>query len=300
MSGWSGFGLTDDAVFTSHRGEMILGDGGMATMLQAAGLPLGEWPHRWNLDHPDRVAAVHAAYAAAGARWVQTNTFGAARPALAAQGLAEQVVAVNQAAVRCARAGAPGVAVLGCLGPTGAADPGAWEALYAEQVRALAEAGVDGFIVETILSLAEGAAAVRAAKTAGVVFASYTPGPDGALLDGTSPEEAARSFTAAGAAVVGVNCGSGPESLLEPARRLVREGRAPVLVAPNAGLPVITGSAARYDLSPDAFARAAIQFQKVGVRLFGGCCGTTPDHLRAAAGALASPPLTPRIRPPAS
>jgi methionine synthase I (cobalamin-dependent) len=267
----------------------------MGTGLQEVGLPPGVGSERWCLEHPEAVQAVHAAHQAAGARWVQTNSFGANGGRLAVDGLAGQVVAVNAAAVRLAREGAPGLPVLGCLGPTTA--PSAdWERLYVEQAEALAAAGVDGYIVETVVAIGEGMAAVRAAYAvnSGPVLASYTPGADGNTLDGTPPEAMAEALRTAGAVVVGVNCGAGPESLLEPARRLVQCGIAPVLAAPNAGLPEwpdgVTGRA-RYPLNPQGFGRAAKQFQDAGVALFAGCCGVSATHLQAAAGALG---ITPR------
>ena len=205
---------------------VVVGDGAMGTMLQAAGLPLGTAADRWTLEYPDRVTAVHLAYAAAGARWLQTNTFGANRARLALVGLEEQVERINVQAVACARA-VPGMNVLGSIGPTALAC-GEWDALYAEQCVALAAAGVDGFMVETIIALDEGIAAVRAAADTGrLVIASYTPGAEGHLLDGTLAEMAARALVRAGACVVGVNCGAGPETLMPAVARLVTAGEAP-------------------------------------------------------------------------
>jgi 5-methyltetrahydrofolate--homocysteine methyltransferase len=268
--------------------DTTLGDGAMGTMLQAAGLPLGAAPERWNLERPEAVTWVHAAHAAAGAQWATTNTFGANGLRLALSGLGTRVEEVNRAAVQCARAGAPGLTVLGSMGPTGTARVQSWEKAYREQAEALAGACVDGFMVETIVLPAEGAAAVRAAVAtgAGPVFAAFTPGDDGCLLDGTSPETAAEALFRAGAFAVGLNCGSGPESLLEGVRRLVRADLGPVLAAPNAGLPLIEAGRAVYSLSPDAFARSAIQLEGLGARFLAGCCGTSPEHVAAAARAL--------------
>jgi methionine synthase I (cobalamin-dependent) len=269
-------------------GTMLLagtpGSGEGCTTRHSGGLQVSDCPERWNLERPEAVAAVHAAYAAAGARWLQTNTFGATAPRLARCGLEAQVAEVNAAAVRAAREGAGPVPVLASIGPTGSPDPEVWRFAYAEQVKALA--GVDGFVVETIVRLDEGLAAVRAAVAAGSgpVLASWTPARGGELLDGTGLEEAAVSFMESGAAAVGVNCGEGPESLLGPARRLVALGLCPVLARPNAGLPRIekeTGPV--YTLTAQEFARAADEFFAAGVRLFGGCCGTTPEHIAAAA-----------------
>lgn len=270
--------------------SVAVGDGAMGTMLQLAGLPVGTAPEAWNLERQHEVRRVHNLYSAAGCRWLTTNTFGANRPRLAAHGLAGRLFEINTSAVRAATDAAPGLPRLLSVGPTGG-DPSTWAAAYSEQCEIPAGL-VAGYLVETIVSLPEGLAAVRAAVAArsGLVIASFTPGPDGRLLDGTTPESAAEALVRAGAAAIGVNCGSGPASLLAPARRLVAAEQGPVYAAPNAGLPVDSGGGLRYDLPLDAFVEAAIQFGEMGVRLFAGCCGTTPDHLRAAAAALSGLP----------
>lgn len=269
-------------------GVLLIGDGAIGTALQAQGLPRGESPERWNLEHPSRVRALHAEYARAGAAWVQTNTFGGTRPRLLPAGLADRLGEIQAAAVRLAREAAPGLMVLGTLGPT-TSEPGTWQQAYDEQATALAEVGVDGFIVETVVRLEEGVAAIRAAVAtrAGPVWACFTPARNGALLDGTAPERAAEAFVAAEASVVGVNCGVGWESLLEPARRLIAAELAPVLAAPSAGLPDLRCDPPRYPTTPEAFARAGARFRDVGAALLAGCCGTTPGHIRCAVTVLA-------------
>lgn len=271
------------------RSPFVLGDAAMGTALQARGLAVGQAPEPWSLEHPEVVAEIHSAHVAAGARWVQTNTFGGNRVRLAYCGLERDVERVSAAAVRCARGAAGGVAVLGCVGPAGG-DPADWDTVYAEQCEALVRQGVEGLVVETILGVAEGATAIRAASRAGAwILASFTPGLDGNLLDGTLAEVAAEQFARAGAGAIGVNCGYGPEALLAPVRRLVAAEVAPVLARPNAGLPEWQDGLACYALPPDAFARAAIQFREAGATLIAGCCGTTPQHLRAAALLLNTP-----------
>lgn len=263
-----------------------LGDGGITTSLQALGLELEALPEAWNLTHPEQVAAVHRRFADAGAGWSTTNTFGANRGRLEAFGLEARLGEVCRAAVACARYGAPGTPVMASLGPV----PLEAEALplYLETVEALAGVGVDGFLVETVISLPQGCAGVRAAVEArcGPVWASFTPDAGGNLLDGTSLESAAAELFQAGASVVGVNCGGGPESLLAAVRRLAALQEGPVLAAPNAGLPCVESGRAAYALQPDSFARAAIQFVEAGASLVAGCCGVGPEHVRAAAQAL--------------
>lgn len=264
----------------------LLGDGGISTSLQALGLAPEALPEAWNLAHPERVSSMHRAFAAAGAEWTTANTFGANRPRLARFGLEKKLAEICGAAVRCAREGAPDLPVLGSIGPV----PLEAEAfpLYLETVEALAAAGVDGLLVETLVSLPHALAALRAAAEvgAGYLVASVTPGEAGDLLDGTPLETAARELFRAGAAVVGVNCGAGPEGMLEPVRRLVRLQEGPVLAAPNAGLPYPGAGGLVYSLQSDSFGRAAIQFVEAGASLVAGCCGVAPEHIRAASLAL--------------
>jgi methionine synthase I (cobalamin-dependent) len=264
---------------------MLLGDGAIGTMLQSFGLEVGRAPEPWNLEWPDRVAEVHRQYGAAGAAWVTTNSFGANRARLASAGREHELEQINREAVRLAREGSS-ARVVASVGPTGIRDSAECDRIYEEQVGVLAGAGAETFLVETIVSLAEGVSAVRAAARFGAVWATFTPSDAGLLLDGSDPEVAAELLVRAGASVVGVNCGSGPASLLLVARRLVRADLAPVLAAPNAGLPRWADGRPLYDLSPDGFARAAIQFQEFGVRYFAGCCGTSPEHIAAAHRAL--------------
>lgn len=265
---------------------VALGDAAMGTALQARGLPLQGIPELWNLERPGEVTAVHRAHLEAGARWVQTNTFGANRIRLARCGMEAQVDRIAAAAVACAREASGSIPVLGCVGPAGG-EAAAWDAIYAEACEALACHGVEGIVVETILGLAEGVAAIRAATGTGRwVMASYTPARDGNLLDGIRAEEAAAEFVRAGASAIGVNCGFGPQAMLPAVQRLAALELAPVLARPNAGLPEWRDGLAYYRLEPDAFARAAIQFQEAGACLVAGCCGTTERHLRAAAKAL--------------
>jgi methionine synthase I (cobalamin-dependent) len=258
---------------------VLLGDGGIGTELQRAGFPTGEPADAASINASDAVACVHAAYAAAGAQWSTTNTF-AAGPQRWGARLGE----VCRAAVDAARRGAPDLPVLGSVGPL-LLQPGV-ESLYEETVAALVAAGVDGFLVETIVDLRSGEAAVQAAAGAGLVIASFTTGRDGRLLDGREPEHAAAALVRAGASAIGANCGYGPDEMLDVVRRLVAAQEGPVLAAPNAGLPTMIEGRACYNLSADSFARAAIQFSEAGARLIAGCCGTTPEHIRAASSAL--------------
>ena len=263
----------------------LLFDGGMGTMLQAAGLVAGEVPELWCLTHADAVTAVHRAYVESGSDVVTTNTFGANRLKLAGAAAVDDVFA---AAVACARAaGARYVAA--DIGPTGAllrplgtlSFDEAYD-LFAEEARAAARAGADLFIVETMTDLAEAKAAYLACRenTDLPVIVTMTFGEDGRTFLGTSPEIAAVTFDALGADAVGINCSLGPTELLPLAKRMRAVTAKPLLVQANAGLPHVEGDATVYDIGPEAYADAVRELVDAGVDLVGGCCGTTPAYIR--------------------
>ena len=273
--------LTDALAGDAH----LLFDGGMGTMLQAAGLVAGEVPELWCLTHADAVTAVHRAYVESGSDVVTTNTFGANRLKLAGAAAVDDVFA---AAVACARAaGARYVAA--DIGPTGAllrplgtlSFDEAYD-LFAEEARAAARAGADLFIVETMTDLAEAKAAYLACRenTDLPVIVTMTFGEDGRTFLGTSPEVAAVTFDALGADAVGINCSLGPTELLPLAKRMRAVTAKPLLVQANAGLPHVEGDATVYDIGPEAYADAARALVDAGVDLVGGCCGTTPAYIR--------------------
>lgn len=273
--------LTDALAGDAH----LLFDGGMGTMLQAAGLVAGEVPELWCLTHADAVTAVHRAYVEAGSDVVTTNTFGANRLKLAGAAAVNDVFA---AAVACARAaGARYVAA--DIGPTGAllrplgtlSFDEAYD-LFAEEARAAARAGADLFIVETMTDLAEAKAAYLACRenTDLPVIVTMTFGEDGRTFLGTSPEVAAVTFDALGADAVGINCSLGPTELLPLAKRMRAVTAKPLLVQANAGLPHVEGDATVYDIGPEAYADAVRALVDAGVDLVGGCCGTTPAYIR--------------------
>lgn len=274
-------------------------DGGMGTMLQAAGLAAGELPELLCLTDPEAITAIHAAYVAAGSEAVTTNTFGANARKLGDTATVEDVF---DAAVRCARAsGARYVA--GDIGPLGAllrpmgtvTFDEAYE-LFAQQARAAAHAGVDFFIIETMTDLAEIRAAVLACRenTDLPVFATMTFEEDGRTFLGTSPEVAAITLDALGADVVGINCSLGPTELRPFAARMLAVTEKPVMVQANAGLPRVEDGATVYDILPDAYARAVHDMVADGVGIIGGCCGTNPDYIHLLAGIVAD--HTPAVR----
>jgi 5-methyltetrahydrofolate--homocysteine methyltransferase len=285
------------------RERVWLLDGAMGTLLQAGGLPAGRPPDELNLTNADAVRAAHAAYVAAGARILLTNTFGATKPRLSSYKLGAKVAEINRAAVAHARAAAgEGVLVAGDLGPLGEyVEPvgklsfeDAYRA-FAEQARVLAAAGVDLIIIETIADVREAKAAVMAARAAfrGAIVACMTFEADGRTITGTPPAVAAAVLTAAGADGVGANCSVGPRELVGIIREMAAVTDAPLCAEPNAGLPRLTGKQTVFKQAPEPFAKWAPELVKAGASIVGGCCGTTPAHIRAVAAAVESlKPLT--------
>ncbi|MDN0055794.1 homocysteine S-methyltransferase family protein [Collinsella ihumii] len=277
----------------------LLFDGGMGTMLQAAGLAAGELPELLNLSDPDAITAIHAAYVAAGSEVVTTNTFGANALKLKDAASVEEIFS---AGVRCARAsGARYVAAdIGPLGtlmrPMGTLSFDEAYRLFAQQVRAAVDAGADLFVIETMTDLAEIRAAVLAARENSElpIFATMTFEEDGRTFLGTSPEAAAITLDALGADVVGINCSLGPAELRPLARRMLAVTDKPVMVQANAGLPRTEGGRTVYDIDPEAYAAAVADMVDDGVAVIGGCCGTTPDYIGLLADLIANRAPAPR------
>ena len=261
-------------------------DGAMGTMLQQVGLPAGVPPEKMNLTAPQAVEAVHAAYAAAGADILTANTFGASR-----RKLGEDPTPYIAAAVAAARrAAGPDKYVALDAGPLGALlEPfGGMSfdeayAMYAEIMEAGAAAGADLILIETVSDLLEAKAALLAAKerTNLPVFVTMTFGEDGRTFLGVDPAAAAVTLTSLGADVIGINCSAGPRELRPVLQDFCRHTHLPVMIQPNAGLPRLEDGETVYDVTPEEFARWAEIFLADGAAILGGCCGTTPDHIRA-------------------
>lgn len=279
--------------------RVLVCDGAMGTMLYAEGVFVNRSFDALNVSDPDLVERIHRAYRDAGADVLETNTFGANRPRLESFGLADELVALNQAGVRLARraAGSDGY-VAGAMGPLGVGgDPQdsavqrETEASFREQAVALAEGGVDLFVLETFRSVDEASAAIRAVQSVSTlpVVAQMTLVESGTTPDGVSPEGFAARLVAEGASVVGVNCGAGPVAMLETVQQLHAATAVPLAAQPNAGLPRQVEGRTMYMSSPDYLASYARRFIRSGVRLVGGCCGTTPDHIREIAAITTQP-----------
>jgi methionine synthase I (cobalamin-dependent) len=285
------------------RQRPLLCDGGMGTQLIARGLGPGECADLWNLTRPDDVREVHRAYRAAGCDLLTTCSFQANTLALAAHGLADQADAINQAAAANARAATDDQAwVLGDIGPSGAfLEPmgemtvGQLQQVFARQARALLDGGADAFIIETMSDPGEVAAAIVAARSVAPVpiIATYAfeRSGDGAFrtMMGTTPSAAVSAAIDAGADVVGANCGTslGLADYVALAGELVAAaGDVPVIVQPNAGTPVSQDGRMVHPASPADMAALVAPLCDAGVRVIGGCCGTTPAHLHAMAAAM--------------
>lgn len=278
--------------------HVLVCDGAMGTRLYAKGVFVNRCFDSLNLTQPDLVAEVHLEYVRAGADVIETNTFGSNRIKLASFGLSEKLHAINVQGVRIARHAAREQAyVAGAIGPLGIRiEPwgrmGVDEAQerFAEQARALLDGGVDLFIIETFRDLNELRAAVAAVRSlCGLpIVAQLTAEEDGNSLDGAPPEEFTPLLEATGADVIGLNCSVGPASLLESIERMAAVTRARLSAQPNAGKPRDIEGRTIYLSSPEYMASYARRFIESGVRLVGGCCGTTPEHIRQIKAAVRS------------
>ncbi|HSC26131.1 MAG TPA: homocysteine S-methyltransferase family protein, partial [Vicinamibacterales bacterium] len=261
-------------------------------------LPPGGCGEAWNLDAPEKVLAIQRAYADAGSDCLITNTFGASRIMLDRHDEGERTQAINRAAVEIARrafGGRPGY-VLGDIGPFGGLmEPygdipvALVEKAFGEQAEALVSAGIDAIIIETQTSLEELGVAIAAAQAAGapciigsMAFDRLREGDEVRTMMGTSPEQAAAFMAEAGCHVLGLNCGSGIDMRIaaDTARRYRSVSGLPIMAQPNAGLPVLENLKVIYRETPDEMAAGVPALLDAGARIIGGCCGSTPAHIR--------------------
>jgi homocysteine S-methyltransferase len=285
-------------------GETVLCDGAMGTMLYGCGVFINRCYDELNVTQPETVRSVHEQYLQAGAQIIETNTFGANAFRLEHYGLRDKVAAFNQAGVAIARQCVAAIAekqgteafvagAVGSLGlklePAGTTTLAEAKAAFAEQIAALAGAGVDLLMLETMMSVAEAEQAVLAARETAPglkVVVMVTVDEAGNCLDGNSAETAAERLTAAGADAVGCNCSLGPPTVLAVIERMRAVTSLPLIAMPNAGLPRDVEGRAIYLSSPEYMAGFARKFVRAGASWVGGCCGTTPAHIRAMRGAL--------------
>jgi methionine synthase I (cobalamin-dependent) len=276
-------------------GPLLL-DGAMGSLLYERGVLHTRSYDELNISQPELIEAVHRDYVHAGAEIVETNTFGANRMALARHGLVEQAGEINRRGVALARSAAGDRAyVAGAVGPTGAkfgiataSERKLARFALAEQIDTLVLAGVDAIVLETFTSILEMETAIAVAKERGPrvpVAAMMVFDAQGKSDGGLGPAEIADRLIAAGADVVGGNCGIGPAELYQVAVGMVGRGR-PVIAQPNAGLPASVEGRTLYVANPEHFGVFARRMLKSGVRVVGGCCGTTPEHTRSMLGAV--------------
>jgi 5-methyltetrahydrofolate--homocysteine methyltransferase len=273
--------------------KVLVADGATGTMLQRAGLEPGVAPERWNLENPKAILELHQGYVNAGSDLILTNTFGGSSIRLNREGLSDQAAAINQAAARLAREVAgESVLVVGDIGPTGEmlAPLGTltYEEIvpvFAEQARALAEGGVDGILIETMSDLNEMRAAIEGVRkvTDLPLLATMSFDTKGRTMMGVKPEDAAAMLIELEVTVMGVNCGrtlSENLTAVQAFREVAPD--AWLMAKPNAGLPHTEKGDLVYDVTPEVMADYAQRFvDDVGVKIIGGCCGSTPDHIRA-------------------
>ena len=277
------------------RGEVLVGDGAWGTELMQRGLPPGQPPEWFALERPEVIEEVARLYVEAGAQLVTTDTFGGTSFRLKLHGLDGELLRINRQAVQAARRAVEGRALVsGSVGPSGQllepygdTSPDAVEAAFAEQIAVLNAAGADLLCIETMGDLTEATRAVKAAKAIApslpvIATMTFEPTPRGYFtVMGVSVEKAEAGLEAAGADVVGANCGTGIEDMVSIARLMVRATERPVIVQPNAGLPRNRDGRTVYDETPEAMAARVPELLDLGVAIVGGCCGTTPDHIRA-------------------
>ncbi|MBS1877838.1 MAG: bifunctional homocysteine S-methyltransferase/methylenetetrahydrofolate reductase [Acidobacteria bacterium] len=272
--------------------RVMVADGAMGTMLYAKGVFINRCFDELNLSSPQIVREIHQEYVKAGADILESNTFGANRPRLAAFGIAEKLKEINQAGVRLAREAArDGVFVAGAMGPLGVRIEPLGPTSFAEarghfreQAEALVEAGVDLMILETFSDLHEMREAIAAVReVAGpdvVIVAQVTIDDYGNMPDGSSTETFTEVLNNSGADVIGLNCSVGPKVTLETIERMQELTRKPTSAMPNAGLPAKVEGRNIYLCSPEYMAQYTRRFLWAGVKVIGGCCGTTPEHIK--------------------
>jgi 5-methyltetrahydrofolate--homocysteine methyltransferase len=279
------------------KGRVLLGDGAMGTQLQQAGLEPGGCGEAWNVDHPERVRAIQRRYVEAGSDCLITNTFGACRIMLERHGQAGRVTAINEAGARLAReALGPSGFVLGDIGPFGGLmEPygeiarARVEQAFREQARALVAGGVDAIIVETQTALEELEIAVAAAREAGapvvigsLAYDKMADEDEVRTMMGVSPEAAAEFMAARNVDILALNCGTGVDVAMaaDVVRRYRSVSGLPAMAQPNAGQPVLEEFKVVYRETPEEMAAALPDLLAAGAAIVGGCCGSTPAHIR--------------------
>ena len=293
---------TFEQIFATR--DWLLADGATGTNLFHAGLETGYPPELWNVEYPDRVTTLHASFIAAGSDIILTNSFGGTSFRLKLHQAENSVNALNLAAAGLARQAADAadkpVLVAGSMGPTGelfqplgALTADAAEQAFAEQAFALAEGGADLLWIETMSSLEEVEAAVKGARRTNLpVAATMTFDTAGRTMMGVTPAAYTEFATSLGLDAFGANCGIGPAELLDSVHKFKHREKKPAVIAKgNCGIPVYVDGKVHYHGTPELMADYAVLARDLGVKIIGGCCGTSPEHVRAMAQALNQTPL---------
>lgn len=275
-------------------GRILVSDGAWGTFLQAKGLKPGDCPESWNLGQPDAVRAIAEAYLQAGADVVETNSFGGNRIKLQRYGLADRAYDINREAARLSRqAAGSGHLVFGSVGPTGKlllmgeVTTDEMYECFREQARALEEGGADAILIETMTDLEEAKLAIWAAREntglevgCTMTFDRTVSGEYRTIM-GVSPAEMVHELVDAGAHMLGTNCGNGMSDMIPIVREIRREhATVPVIVHANAGVPVYRDGATVFPESAEEMAGKVVELIEAGANIIGGCCGTTPEHIR--------------------
>lgn len=293
--------MTKEAFRELVQKKAVILDGATGTNLQKAGMPVGVCPEQWILEHEAVMEKLQRDYVAAGTNILYAPTFTANRVKLEEYGLEDNLVDMNRRLVALSKRAADGKALVAGdltmtgkqLFPMGDMDFEELVEIYKEQARVIYEAGADLFVVETMMSLQETRAAVIAIKeTCDLpIMVSMTFNEDGRTLYGTDPKTAVIVMQSLGVDAVGLNCSTGPEEMIAPVKEMVAYANIPVLAKPNAGLPELVDEVTVYNTTPEEFATVGKKLVEAGACIVGGCCGTTPEHIKALAEAVKDVPL---------
>ena len=280
----------EDFIRLTASGVVLL-DGATGSNLRLAGMPVGVCAEQWVLEHPSVLQELQRAYADAGSQIVYAPSFSANRISLQRFGLQDQVAEMNTRLVAISREAVAGKALVAgditttgeMLEPAGSLSLDELYTVYQEQVRALADAGADLLVAETMLSVQETAVALDAARSVCdlPVMCTLTLQADGSAIYGGSAAEAVTTLQELGAAAVGLNCSVGPDQLVAVVAHMRSVAKVPIIAKPNAGMPVINDRGeAIYSMGASDFARHVGRLVEAGAGIVGGCCGTTPDYIR--------------------
>ena len=291
----------NSTIYEALSERALASDGAMGTMLQDRGLDDGGAPELWNVERADDIEAVLEAYAAAGAKFITTNTFGATRGRLALHGLDTRVEELNKAGALIARKVAdrhPGTFVMGDIGPSGdLMEPmgtltmESGQELFAEQIRGLVAGGVDAILIETMSDLSEVEAAVNAVHQVAPempIIATMSFDTNLRTMMGMKPAQAVKQLSEIGVRIIGANCGRGVDEMRQIAQQMVeaRPEGVFIITQSNSGLPKLVGDTFIYEGTPDEMAKYATEMKDLGVNIIGSCCGSSPAHTLAIASAL--------------